>query len=167
MRAQKAVTPDQFEPDQFEAPEPGLQFDHLPESIRRLQRFGSAAAARHAEAVALRREIDAVAGRLAAWVAATQGGQWVNGQVSTNGVSNDEVSTNGVSNEAAEDAQDGRDAVLQITWVHLRRAGLALRAEIDRHEISRQESDQRQTSRLRINDRFGVDDVAAETGSGA
>jgi hypothetical protein len=83
----------------------GLKFDHLPASARRSQRFGGAAAAHLAETLALRREIDAVAGRLASWVAGARAT---------------------VSHE---------EAVLQATWVHLRRAGLALRAEIDRAKI--------------------------------
>jgi hypothetical protein len=80
-------------------------FDQLPASLRRSQRFGGVAAARLAEALALRREIDAVAGRLASWVAGA----------------------------GASESIDA--AVLQATWVHLRRAGIALRAEIDAAEI--------------------------------
>lgn len=105
-------------PDGAMAADPGLKFDLLPAEIRRSERFGGVAAARLAEALALRREIDAVAGRLASWVASGRA------------------------------AVGDEDAILQACWVHLRRAGLALRAEIDLQEINQPASNSASAGRM-------------------
>ena len=82
------------------------RYDRLPEQVRRWQRFGNADAAGLAEALALRREIDALAARFSRWQAAHR-----------------------LANPETDDASLNW---VPVTWLHLRRAGLAMVAEIER-----------------------------------
>lgn len=77
------------------------RFELMPAEIRRQQRFGGPEAAALAEALALRREIDALAARFSRWQARYR-----------------------------PDTPQGDAA--PVTWLHLRRAGLAMVAEIER-----------------------------------
>lgn len=82
------------------------RFERLPEQVRRWQRFGGMEAAALAEAVALRREIDGLAARYSRWQAACRA--------------------------ASDPLLSQENQPTPATWLHLRRAGLALLAEIDR-----------------------------------
>ncbi|MBL8709552.1 MAG: hypothetical protein JNL25_10185 [Rhodospirillaceae bacterium] len=94
----------------------GRCHERLPEAVRRQQRFGSAAAATLAEAVAHRREIDRAAvqlGRRIAGARPRDGGDGGNGSMVL-----------GASADPAVKLEDGDN------WISLRDAGLAVLALI-------------------------------------
>lgn len=105
-------------------------FDRLPERLRRWQRFGGAEAAALAEAEALRREIDALAARLARAAASGHGAGGRGGdrrrqeELQHMPAGADEFPVTGPeSPDAAESLR---------AWLALRRAGLAVSDAIAR-----------------------------------
>lgn len=127
MAQEPAGTPaGKGDPGEDSGEDSGQGLDRLPERLRRWQRFGGAQAAALAEAEALRREIDALAARLARAEAGRRGSASGSSPQASGGWEELRRSDTG-ADEFPVSASQSRHA-----WLALRRAGLAVSDAIAR-----------------------------------